>query len=192
MSLVYYRIPNEVLLKNRRLAAAHEADPLGPRARHYYSEGEADYDYEGAQRTAQQLDAQGLANQTARLELIEPESQAMALLDIEIAQERRSVYQPAMFLCSADSAQVRLHVAAARKRLSPDIDAAVEAIALEEGDHRTSGYLAKQLRHLRTALGKVWRFYEAAESAGEAVLLVDLRARDVFIPDLVELAPHSH
>ena len=44
------------------------------------------------------------------------------------------------------------------------------------------------LRHLREALPKVWNFYDKAVEEGNAVLVIDLRARDLEIPDAVELA----
>jgi hypothetical protein len=47
--------------------------------------------------------------------------------------------------------------------------------------------VTRKLRHLREALPLVWRFHERAVQAGDAILVVDLRARDLEIPDEVEL-----
>jgi hypothetical protein len=57
-----------------------------------------------------------------------------------------------------------------------------------ESDPRFTDYLDKQLRHLREALPLVWRFHERAAEAGDAVLVIDLRARDLEIPEQFELA----
>src|SRR5262249_34970660 len=44
------------------------------------------------------------------------------------------------------------------------------------------------LRHLREALPLVWHFHERAVDSGDAILVVDLRARDLEIPEEIELA----
>jgi hypothetical protein len=91
-----------------------------------------------------------------------------------------------LFLCSAAPAGVRKHLNAARKALGPDPELAAARVAVQGSDRRVAGYLKKQVRHLREALPTVWSFYERAAAADEAVLVIDLRARDLVEPDPAE------
>jgi hypothetical protein len=75
----------------------------------------------------------------------------------------------------------------AKRRLGADPDRVAAMLVSEESDARFSLYVDKQMRHLREALPLVWHFYERAIAAKDAILVVDLRARDLDIPEAVEL-----
>jgi hypothetical protein len=76
----------------------------------------------------------------------------------------------------------------ARRKLGSTPDIALTRIEAPDHDPRFAGYLRKQVRHLRDALPKVWDFYSHAAEADQAVLVIDLRARDLDSLEPVELA----
>lgn len=185
MGLAYYRIPAQTFNELLPLITAHEADLLSPRARGYWFDAPDNYDYATVRAIATELDRAG---QAAALEtLILPEVQAHALSLLEIALPNDGApFPPPLFLCSQTPEGVQLHLKAARRALGSDAERAARHFATNVRDPRFLGYLNKQLRHLREALPRVWRFYERAAEAGNAILVVDLRARDLFEPDAVE------
>lgn len=186
MGLAYYRVTSNVLEDLRPLIAAHEAELVGPRARGYWFDRPDDYDYEGVRSTAQQLDKAGRRHAVERLELSEVQAHSLALLDIELPRDE-SELPPALFMTSVDPDTLQRHLKIARRRLGDDAEKAASRFVQRERDPRFAGYLEKQVRHLREALPSVWRFHEEAAEAGDAILVVDLRARDLEIPEEVEL-----
>lgn len=184
MGLAYYRITEQTFNEVLPLIRAHEADLLGPRARGYWFDQPDNYPYETVRAIATELDRAG---QTAAECLILPEVEAHALSLLEIALPNDGApFPPALFLCSQAPEGVRRHLQAARRALGSDAERAGRHFAANVRDPRFLGYLNKQLHHLRKALPRVWRFYERAAEANAAVLVVDLRARDLFEPDAVE------
>lgn len=186
MGLAYYRVNPNVLEELRPLITAHEAEPVGPRARGYWFDRPDDYDYEGVRDTACRLDAAGQANALERLELSEVQAHALALLDIELPHDE-GAFAPSLFTTSVDPAMLRRHLRIAQRKLGSSPELAFDQIELHDSDPRFSAYMEKQVRHLGEALPLVWHFYERAAEASNAILVVDLRARDLEIPDAVEL-----
>jgi hypothetical protein len=187
VGLAYFRVPATVLEELRPLITAHEADLVGPRARGYWFDRPDEYDYLGVRSTAKQLDDTGNAHAVERLELSEVQAHSLSLLDIELPADGGEL-APSLFLTSASPEVLRRYLKIARRRLGLDPDTAANRFIQRERDPRFSGYLDKQLRHLREALPLVWRFHERAVEAGEAILVVDLRARDLEVPEEFELA----
>ncbi|PJF34651.1 MAG: hypothetical protein CUN49_14585 [Candidatus Thermofonsia Clade 1 bacterium] len=187
MGLTYYRLDAQTFERLKPLIVQHEADILGPRARGYWIDQPEHYDYTAVRAVATQLDRAGHAAAAEALTLPEVEAQALSLLEIGLPNDG-APFPPTLFLCSQAPEGVRLHLKVARKVLGADAERAARHFAVNTRDPRFLSYLNKQLRHLRDALPRVWHFYERAEQAGQAVLLVDLRARDLFEPDAVELA----
>ncbi|HLY26789.1 MAG TPA: hypothetical protein VKQ72_10650 [Aggregatilineales bacterium] len=185
MGLAYYRVEPALLEKLQPMIEAHESDMLGPRARGYWFERPDVYDYSGVQATARQLDLAGRANAVESLELSEVQAHSLSFLDVELPSDGHE-FHPALFVSSAIPAAVRLHLKAAR-RLGENPEQAVRQFSAGERDPRFADYVNKQLRHLRDALPLVWNFYERAASARASVLVVDLRARDLEIPEEIEL-----
>lgn len=186
MGLAYYRLAPSVLENLRPLITLHEADLLGPRARGYWFDRPDEYDYVGVRSTARQLDDAGRTNAIDRLELSEVQAHSLSLLDIELPDDGGDI-APALFLTSADPETLRREVRIAKRRLGLDPQKAVNRFVQREQDPRFSGYLEKQLRHLRQALPLVWDLHDQAAEAGDAILVVDLRARDLEIPEEFEL-----
>ncbi len=168
------------------MITAHEAEPVGPRARGYWFDRPDEYDYQGVRATARQLDAVGQENAIVRLELSEVQAHSLSMLDIDLPSDDNEL-PPALFMTSLDPDTLRRHLRIARRRLGEDPDKAANRFVQRERDPRFSDYLEKQLRHLREALPLVWHFHEQAAEAGDAILVVDLRARDLEIPEEVEL-----
>ncbi len=185
MGLAYYRVEPTVLEQLRPLIEAHENDLLGPRARGYWFDRPDVYDYSGVQATARELDRAGRANAVETLELSEVEAHGLSFLDIELPSDGQE-FHPALFMSSADPAWVRLHLKAAH-RLGENAEQAIQHFSAGERDPRFIDYVNKQVRHLREAFPRVWHFYERAAAAQFAILVVDLRARDLEIPEEVEL-----
>jgi len=185
MGLAYYRLDTQTFEGLAPLIALHEADLLGPRARGYWFDLPEEYDYDGVRAIAAQLDQAGRAAAAETLILSEVQAHALSLLEVNLPNDG-APFPPPLFLCSQAPEGVQLHLRAARKALGADAERAARHFAVNVRDPRFLGYLNKQLRHLREALPLVWRFYERAARAGEAVLVVDLRARDLFVPEAVE------
>lgn len=183
--MTYFRLPGEAFEALRPLIEAHEADIVGPRARGYWFDYPDEYDYAGARRVAKALEEAGARSGGERLDLSEVQAHALAILEIEMPPDNRP-FPPSLFLSSAGPAGVRKHLNAARKALGPDAEMAAAHVGVQGSDRRVAGYLKKQVRHLREALPLVWAFYERAAEAGEAVLAIDLRARDLIEPDPAE------
>jgi hypothetical protein len=186
VGLAYYRVAPDVLDNLRPLVAAHEAELVGPRARSYWFERPDDYDYQGVREIARQLDAAGQKNAAERLELSEVQAHSLSLLNIELPGDG-SLFPPSLFMTSADPELLRRYLRIARRRLGSDPEMAANRFVQNERDPRIAAFLDWQLRHLREALPLVWRFHERAVQVGQAILVVDLRARDLEIPDEVEL-----
>jgi hypothetical protein len=186
MGLAYYRIKPSVLEEVRLLVAAHEAEPVGPRARGYWFDWPNEYDYAGVRATARQLDEIGKANVIEQLELSEVQAHALSLLEVELPRDSAD-FPPSLFAMSVDPAALGRYMQIAKRRLGPNPERAAEKFTHQEHDPRFSAYLDKQIRHLREALPSVWHFHERAAEAGDAILVVDLRARDLEIPEQVEL-----
>ncbi len=91
------------------------------------------------------------------------------------------------FMSSATPAMLAQHIRVAQRRLGNNPEEAGARFVQSEHDPRFTAYLNKQVRHLREALPLIWHLYERASAAGDAVLVVDLRARDLEIPEEVEL-----
>lgn len=187
MGLAYCRITADVFDNFRELVAAHEADPLGPRARGYWMDEVDDYDHAHARGVATALDRTGHEHALEYLELSEVQAHALAMLEFELPADD-SPFAPTLFSTSASPAQVRLRLELARRRLGKTPERVAAQFVTDERDQRFAGYMKKQMRHLREALPMVWRFYERAAEAGHAVLVIDLRARDLELPDEVESA----
>jgi hypothetical protein len=186
MGLAYYRLDIQAMTTLLPLIADHENDLLGPRARGYWIDQPDDYDYEGVQQIARQLDKAGKRCAHESLELSEVQAHGLSMLEIELEADDNA-FAPTLFSTSVMPDVLHERLQFARRQLGTNPERVAAEIRSNERDKRFSGYISKQLRHLREALPLVWRFYERAEAAGEAVLVVDLRARDVEIPDAVEL-----
>ena len=186
MGLNYYRVTPDELETLRPLIEAHENELVGPRSRGYWFDRPDPYDYEGVRDIARQLDDAGRQHSIENLELSEVQAHGLSLLDVELPSDGLE-FPPALFMSSVGPDGVRRHVKAAQRHLGASPDAAARRYVQNERDPRFSDYLDKQLRHLREALPLVWRFYERALAAGDAILVVDLRARDLEIPEEVEL-----
>ncbi len=186
VGLAYYRVNPALLEQLRPLIAEHESDLVGPRARGYWFDYPEEYDYERVRLVARQLDQSGQANAGERLELSEVQAHSLSMLDIEMPLDEGN-FPPALFLTSLDPATLKQHLEILRRRLGSDPERAAKRFAQTSRDPRFAGYLEKQLRHLREALPLVWDFYKRAAEAEEAILVVDLRARDLETPDPVEL-----
>jgi hypothetical protein len=186
VGLAYYRIKSSVLEELRPLIAAHEAEPVGPRARGYWFDWPVDYDYEGVRSTAQRLDLAGKENAIESMELSEVQAHALSMLDVELPRDDAE-FPPALFAASVEPDALRNYMKIARRSLGSNPERAAAQFAHHERDPRFSAYMDKQIRHLREALPLVWHFHERAVEAGDAVLVVDLRARDLEIPEAIEL-----
>jgi hypothetical protein len=138
---------------------------------------------------ARQLDMAGKTHAVATLELSEVQAHALGMLDVELPADG-APFRPTLFTSSAMPDVISRRMKLARRRLGTDPEQIAQAIADSEAEERFALYMTKQYRHLREALPLVWRFYEDAAQAGGAVLVVDLRARDLETPDEVELMPH--
>jgi len=186
VGLNYYRIQPEQLENLRSLVEAHESELVGPRARGYWFDRPDEYEYAAVRATARQLDEAGRANAIEHLELSEVQAHGLSLLDVELPSDGLE-FPPALFMSSVTPAQLRRYLKLANRHLGTDPDAAARRFVQTEHDPRFSDYLNKQVRHLREALPLVWRFHERAAQAGDAILVVDLRARDLEIPEEIEL-----
>lgn len=187
MGLAYYRLKPAELQALRPLIALHEAEIIGPRARGYWFDHPDDYDYATARDVARRLDDAGKRAGLAHLELSEVQAHALGLLEVELPPDGEPL-PPAPFLSSAGPDGVHMQLTAIRAALGDDPDHAAAHLSVNGRDRRFAGYLKKQVRHLREALPVIWRFYAQAAEAGEAILVVDLRARDLYEPDAAEQA----
>jgi hypothetical protein len=190
VGLIYYRVAPNVLDDLRPLIAAHEGELVGPRARGYWFDRPEEYDYAGVRATAAKLDEIGRAKAVEVLELSEVQAHSLSLLDVELPADGLE-FPPALFMSSATPAILERNFKLARRRLGNNPDEIAAGIRHTERDPRFTDYLDKQLRHLREALPLVWRFHERAAEAGDSVLVIDLRARDLEIPEEFELASMS-
>jgi hypothetical protein len=186
VGLAYYRVTPTVLESVQSLIKAHEAELVGPRARGYWFDRPEDYDYLGVQGTARRLDETGRANAIETLELSEVQAHGLALLDVELPNDG-SELPPALFMSSGSADTLRRYLKIARRQLADTPEKATARFVQNERDPRFSDYLNKQLRHLREALPMVWHFHERVIDANDAIIVVDLRARDLEIPEEVEL-----
>jgi len=186
VGLAYYQVTPDVLDSLRPQIEAHEAELVGPRARGYWFDRPDEYDYVGVQATAHQLDAAGRAHALDSLELSEVQAHSLSMLNIELPGDGGEL-PPALFLTSADPVMLRRYLKIAQRRMGNDPARAASRFVQRESDPRFSAYIDKQLRHLRDALPLVWQFHQRAADAGNAVLVVDLRARDLEIPEEFEL-----
>ncbi len=186
MGLSYYRISPTVLESLQPLISAHENELVGPRARGYWFDRPDEYDYAGVQATARTLDEVGRAQASESLELSEVQAHGLSLLDVELPGDDLE-FPPALFMSSATPAMLAQHIRVAQRRLGNNPEEAGTRFVQSEHDPRFTAYLNKQVRHLREALPLIWHLYERASEAGDAVLVVDLRARDLEIPEEVEL-----
>ncbi len=186
MGLAYFRLEAVELNRLMPLIVQHESDMLGPRARGFWFDRPDEYDYQGVQSLARQLYQAGTEHAGERLELTENEAHSLSLLEIEMPADGLD-FPPSLFMVSALPEAVRRHLKIAQRKLGSTPEEAVERISISASDPRFEGYLQKQVRQLRLALPKVWHFYGAAAEARQGILVVDLRARDVEIPDEFEL-----
>jgi hypothetical protein len=187
MGLAYFRIAPDQLEALNPLIMRHEGELVGPRARGYWFDRPEEYDYVGVQHVAQQLFEAGSAHAHDYLELSENEAHSLSMLELELPSDGLEL-SPALFMSSVMPAALQRQLKIARRKLGASPEGAIKRISVPDRDPRYTGYLQKQVRHLSDALPKVWHFYEAAAEAGDAVLVVDLRARDLEIPEAVELA----
>jgi hypothetical protein len=187
VGLLYYRVKADVLESLRPLIDAHESEMVGPRARGYWFDRPDTYDYNGVRDTARQLDDAGRTNAIDSLELSEVEAHSLSLLDITLPADDLE-FSPALFLTSANADQLRHYFKIAARRLGTDPEQIAIGVSQDNSDPRFSGYLDKQVRHLKAILPSVWRFHRQALDAGDSVLVIDLRARDIEIPEEIELA----
>lgn len=185
MGIAYFRLPTQALTPLWPLIRAHEAEPVGPRARGYWFDYPDDYDYDSVRETAQTLYEAGRAAALESLELSENEAHSLSLLEVEMPRDGQP-FPPALFTSSAGPESALTHVRLARKVLGPDAERAGGRFATNVRDRRMLGYLNKQLRHFRATLPRLWRLYERAAETETGILVVDLRARDLFIPDPIE------
>ena len=187
MGLAYFRIPTETFDSLSNEIAQHEADLTGPRSRGYWFDQPDSYDYEGARSMARSLYAAGENYGLEQLELTENEAHSLSLLELELPADSQPL-PPSLFLTSADPHTIKSHLKFAHRKLGATPAVALARIEAPDRDPRFAGYLRKQVRHLQDALPKVWQFYARAADAGQAVLVVDLRARDLDILEPVELS----
>lgn len=189
MGLAYYRVDRRTYADLQTLIAAHEADMLGPRARGYWFETPSDYPYQDVQNTARTLDSTARSVASEALELSENEAAGLSLMGIALpdSEQGDSEFNPSLFFTSLDPDAVQTYMQIVAEQLGTNPDKIARNVRPERSDSRSRAYYQAQIAHLRSALPKVWRFHERASSASEAVVVVDLRARDVFIPDAVEL-----
>ena len=187
MGLAYFRIPIDTLDTLAEQIVRHEADLTGPRSRGYWFEQPDSYDYEGARDVARGLYTAGEMYGLERLELSENEAHSLSLLELELPADGQAL-PPSLFLISADSKTIKSHLKVARRKLGPTPDIALARIEAPDRDPRFAAYLRKQVRHLQDALPKVWQFYLRAAETDQAVLVIDLRARDLDSLEPVELA----
>jgi hypothetical protein len=187
MGMAFFRVAPEHYARLRPLVEKHESEPVGPRARGFWLDRPDDYDYEQVQADARQLYDEARNRAAAELELSENEAHSLSLLEMELPGDGLE-YPPSLFLSSAAPEMIKRFIRVAQRKLGPSPELAAMRIAVESNDPRYAAYLQKQVRHLRDALPKVWNFYAAAEQAGQAVIVIDLRARDLEIPDAVEMA----
>ncbi|HRE47115.1 MAG TPA: hypothetical protein PLD47_05270 [Aggregatilineales bacterium] len=185
MGILYYAVVPEVLQEHHTLITAHEGEVVGPRARGYWSDYPEAFDYEAVQAVAQGLAEIGAKYGTDRLELSEVAAHSLSLLEITVPADDQP-FPPQLFLTSLPPAAVRLHLTFLAAALGDDPDAAVRHIRASSRDPRYAAFLRKQVRRLRETLPTVWRFHERACAAGQGVLVIDLRARDLVIPDALE------
>jgi hypothetical protein len=186
VGLAYYRLLPADYEPLRSLIEAHEAELVGPRARGYWFDRPDDYDYEGVRLVARQLDEAGTLHGIERLELSEVQAHSLSLLDFQLPADSGSL-TPSLFLTGGTAESIARYLKIARRKLGGSPELVLERLEIQDRDPRFAGYLRKQVRHLREALPLVWNFHVRAVDAGNAVLLVDLRARDLEIPDAVEL-----
>jgi hypothetical protein len=185
VGLAYYQVPPALLASLDPLIEAHEAEIVGPRSRGYWFDYPDEYDYEGVRAVARQLDQTGQQGAVERLEISEVQAQSLALLEAEIPRDGK-VFPPALFMTSAAPGVLRAHLKVARKLLGSDPESAASRFTVGSADRRVANYLEKQVRHLRETLPVVWHFHERAAEVEQAILVVDLRARDLDIPDAAE------
>jgi hypothetical protein len=185
--MAFFRVAPEVYHRLRPLIEKHESEPVGPRARGFWQDRPDEYDYARVQADAQQLYQQARVQASFELELSENEAHSLSLLEMEMPGDGLE-YPPSLFMASANPETIKRFLRLAQRKLGPSPEIAVTRISVDSNDPRYAAYLQKQVRHLREALPKVWHFYAEAEKAGQAVVVVDLRARDLEIPDAVELA----
>ena len=186
MGLAYYRIPQTVFETLQPLVSTHEAEIVGPRSRGYWFDRPDEYDYVGVRSVAQQLDDAGKRNASEQLELSEVQAHSLAMLDVELPGDGGE-FPPPLFMTSAPADLLPRYLKIARRRLGSSPEAVASNLGQGERDPRFADYLDKQIRHLREALPLVWHFHERAAAAEEAILVVDLRARDLEIPEEIEL-----
>ena len=186
MGLLYFRVTAEVVEQNAALIELHEAEPVGPRARGYWTSYPTDYDYVAVKATATALAAIGTQAAHETLVLTENQANALPLLELDLPDDHKA-YAASLFTTSLSPERVVKFMQKAKRRLGADPDRVAAMLVSEESDARFSLYVDKQMRHLREALPLVWHFYERAIAAKDAILVVDLRARDLDIPEAVEL-----
>ena len=185
MGMTYFLLPNTVFDTLADSIAIHESDQLGPRARGGWFDSDDVFDYAQSRSTATDLYEAGVRDGNAQLTLSENEAQSLSMLDIELPADGQP-FPPTLFSASAGSDAVRQHLKTARRKLGSTPDVALARIEAPERDPRLAGYLHKRLHHLNEALPKVWGFYQKAADAGQSVLVVDLRARDLAELDEIE------
>lgn len=187
MGVAYYRVQPDVLESVQLLVRQHEAEPVGPRARGYWFDYPDTFDFDGVRAVALQLDKIGKANALETLELSEVQAHSLSMLEIEVPSDGGD-FAPSLFLTSLPPDGVRAYLKIVRKFLGSDPARAASRFATNVRDPRLMGYMRKQVRVLRETLPLVWGFHERAAEANHAVLVIDLRARDLFVPDEVELS----
>lgn len=187
MGLAYFQIPTDTLDTLTDQIVQHEADLTGPRSRGYWFDQPDSYDYEGARDVARGLYAAGEMYGLEQLELSENEAHSLSLLELELPADGQAL-PPSLFLISADPNTIKSHLKLARRKLGATPELALARIQAPDRDPRFAAYLRKQVRHLHDALPKVWQFYLRAAEANQAVLVIDLRARDLDTLEPVELA----
>jgi hypothetical protein len=192
MGLLYYQVDADKLTALVPLIRRHEAEIVGPRARGggMWFDRPEDFDYDGVRATAQELAAAARDGAHGQLELSEVAAHSLAFLDqldISVPSDRRPL-PPAPFLCSVGPRTAAAHMQAVRQRLGAEPVEALRGLLLDVQDRRVAGYFQKQLRTLQRNFGDIWQFYGQAVEAGHGVVVVDLRARDLWTPDPVELA----
>jgi hypothetical protein len=187
MGIIYHQIPLPKLHLLRTLIKNHEANLLGPRARGYWIDYPDMFDYEQTQEVAQTLDQTARESSTTQLELSELQAHALTLLELEMPHDGAEL-PPQLFLVSGGKEIITGHLEIVRGLFAGNPANVAKMLRATTRDRRFQAYFDKMMNLLRETLPQVWQFWESAEKAGMAIVVIDLRARDVFIPSPEELA----
>lgn len=182
MGVELYHIPVESYRALRPTVRKHDNEIVGPRSRGYWFERPNHYDYAGVQVVAQRLHDAGEAYGLKRLEITEPEAQGLALLEIEFADDGAS-FPPALLLTSGEPAALTKHLDIMREEIGSTPAEWHAHLVVADSDPRFIGYFKKHLNHIRDVLPRLWAFYQEAITEGHAIVVIDLRALKIEIPE---------